>query len=413
MKRIIAFPIIEFEPKESNAIEICIWCGSSNDFNVAHIIPKSLIGRNNPHNYLKRSVCKRCNSYFGKFEGWLLKFSPLLLFRGGYFHKIGLDVPIKCIPIFLYSSQLKEWVVTQLQKEKYVDQIILLKNKKLLFIIDRNSNNIPNIYSAINENTLTYDIKTDLPLDFNPRLIYVENATIAVGRSLNQIKRLLKQIKNKELGNEQSVLNYESNPGVYNEISANLNIIGDSLFYFKWSPKIWSIYLAKIAIEFIALTFGSAFLSNPMFSGFKARLLGHEYYEIDDIETFKVNINFEMPMAQDSYIMKDNFEITKKLENDPVPIGEYFLVSITNAEASLDIYVNMGWLPSLTIKLDKKLIPMPFIQSIGYNFVTKKFRFDRLCNLEERSNWYTLVKADPNFREWYRDYLYVLGYQGK
>lgn len=136
--KLYMFTMLKMEVKEENPSGLCIWCGLANPKNTAHILSKKIIRTNKGNNYLKKSVCSSCNSFFGnEIEDWFYKYSPMATWAQQLFRNMGPELKsLKNVPNFIWYDEISEWIVVN--HDKSVDllgtQLILPSDGKLMFV---------------------------------------------------------------------------------------------------------------------------------------------------------------------------------------------------------------------------------------------------------------------------------------
>jgi len=268
------FNLTKFEAVEINQSGLCIWCGSLNKKNKAHIFSKSLLKTNKAENYLKESVCVDCNSFFGNsIEDWFLKYSPISTWKTQYFTNNVEIKNLKFVPNFLWLENIQEWLVVNHAKVKdiFATQWILTADERLTFfhldttlkMSDNEINPIQDILKkSIIENNYTNYITKQLPEKFNPRIILHNNKVILLGRTEFEIKGLIEKVELLNLEKKESEI-YRKPIGELGQLVIN----------YLWSISKYVKWTSKIAFEFLSLFEGAEFCANENFASFKKQVI--------------------------------------------------------------------------------------------------------------------------------------------
>ncbi|MGQ7856586.1 hypothetical protein ACUN24_20305 [Pedobacter sp. WC2501] len=266
--------IIGFEEifiKEDPGNGRCIWCNKAQKFNTAHILSKKIIRKNHPSNVLKRSVCTECNSYFGnKIEDWFYKYSPL----GTWANQLNRPANnilsnLKYVPNFLWSDQIKEWIIVHHDKVKDIlaTQILLNAENRLLTLHydqsgSKQVNDVFKINLSIREKLIngefTEYLDHKLPENFSPRIIIYKDKLILTTRTLEDKARLVSKVSAED-----------ENSSDFQLAHINPNILDKLTIQYSWSLQRYFILCAKIGFEFLSQIIGQEFSQHRRFDDFK------------------------------------------------------------------------------------------------------------------------------------------------
>jgi len=400
-----ALPIKTFIPREINTSGKCIWCEAPGPYNKAHIIPHSLIAENNANNYLKKSVCKKCNSFFGDFEQWLIKYSVLNVYKFDKWRKVQKQTTIETLPTLIYNVELHEWLIIHSKSSAFpICQLILTSRGTLALFNEFHSKDLAAINQAIKTNVFVTDIKRELPDNFSPRAIVSKNRVIVIARNENDIKKFITEVDTNSSYNEEEPVGNGYSKSVFDKDA--LKSVDQLQLFFKWSKTIWSIYATKIGYEFLALLYGSDFVLGDQFVDLRRWILSHEIKKIDDIvECNTRNPSFSMPFENDHYQIdakepgvKTNFKAIQQP-------GQDILIFINNFSDTVDLEVRVGWLPPITLLFDLNLFEVPTVTTVTYEFQNLNLDFTKVCAANEKTHIVLLKDVSQDFIKKYSDYL--------
>jgi|GEM_PF-4639163 len=400
-----ALPAKTFVPIEKNSFGICIWCEQKRLFNKAHIIPKSLLTKNHPHNYLNNSVCHVCNSFFGKFEQWLSKNSLLRIYKDDKWRKSGKKSTIDSLPILLYEPELHEWLVIHSRTGALpLSQLILTNRGTLALFHSSMGHELDIIIQAVKNKIFLSDVKQDFPDNFSPRAIFNNDRVILLGNSENDIQRFLKQVDTNAIYNENKddLNGYTVSFLGENQVGAEKQL----QLFSKWSREIWTIYATKIGYEFLALVYGADFVLDDNFQRLRHWVLDHKLSEISDSVEFALrNPAFSFPFQNDEYELEVESNSVTTKPNKILDPGQDILVLINNFEKTVDLEVRIGWLPPVKIILNGDIFDEPTITSVSYQFEQSELTFSKVCPFEEKTHLLLLKDVNEGFFEKYSRFL--------
>jgi hypothetical protein len=395
----------QYIPIESNSTNKCIWCGKKGNFNKAHVLSKFLITKNNPHNYLKKSVCATCNSHFGNFEKWLINFSPLLIIRGGNNTLYNKFRAIKEIPIFYRPTEIMEWVVIHMRDTiEILPQLILTSDDKLLNVAyEKDYYKIERIFLAVKGDDFSIDIKPDLAETCMPRILYLEHGIVAIGRDRKQLNILIKKVRARSFEPLENTLSVSDIQRIHN---SKLRSYTEILLYLRWSPMIWTIYCAKMAFEFMALAFGSDFVLREEFDTFRAWIFSKKFGTLDDIQTFTMDKSCTMPISKIMINLDISSNIVQLINRKDENEGADVQFNITNDDQSISCFCTISWMPPVEINFCKNILGQPIFEFINYEFKNSDLSYLRLSNPKEKSHLIIIKKLKAESMNFYREYIY-------
>ncbi|QQV03767.1 MULTISPECIES: hypothetical protein [Chryseobacterium] len=286
MKNYKLYFTISKSPKEI-ATDECIWCNGKSDKNIAHIISKSLLKTEHFSNKLYNSVCKNCNSSFGKnIEDWIFKYSPIKFWINRDIKntmKINPDKTFKYKKIFIWFHEFNEWFIALNEDSNQLPSQLIFTNKYEITFYYSSKNNIIN--NELNYQLLKSfikDIKNDnfsiytsdlLPKKISSRIFKYNNTSIIISRTIDNAHLFINTIKSLEIIES---INFKN-------IYPDKKDLKHLVIIYKWSRKKYYKYCSKIAFEFLSLIQGNYFVKNSEFNGLKKFLLENEKNEFSEV----------------------------------------------------------------------------------------------------------------------------------
>jgi len=278
------FTMLKFEVKEENPSGLCIWCGLANPKNTSHILSKKIIKTNKVDNYLKKSVCSKCNSFFGnEVEDWFYKYSPMATWAQQLFRNDGSQLKnLKNVPNFIWCEDVGEWIV--INNYKTVDmlgtQLILPLDGELMFShYDKDGNmtseDIDEVYNIFWKAACTGNYRTyftdRLPEKFSPRLFVHKANVILIGRDKGEQEKVIRKVIDNGSGFANNTNNIGGSPKNFRLTNVHIN--------YRWSVKRYLKLCAKIGFEFLSIIESPDFCFDSVFDSFKKDIFNDKKFD--------------------------------------------------------------------------------------------------------------------------------------